>query len=166
MLARPREGELPDGLPGELAPDEEPREGERPEGVGEGVGLAHGAPRPLPERDGREAEGQLERQVGRDDGEGREELPPGREEGREAGVGPLGRGAGPREAAVQVGVDDELPVAQRDDALLDELLEERDERPRPPLALVVDELRQLLREVLPPERAGRGGRGLRPRRGG
>ena len=160
LLARPREGELPDRLPRQLPLPEKPREGERPEGVGEGVGLAHRASRALAERDRREAQGQLERQVGGDDGERREELAPGRGKRRETGVGPLGRGAGTREAPVQLGVDDELPVAQRDDALLDELLEERDERPGPPLALVVDEPRQLLGKVLPPERAGGGVGGL------
>ena len=155
-----REGELPDRLPRQLPLPEKPGEGERSEGVGEGVGFAYGASRALAERDGREPQGQLERQVGRDDGERREELPPGRREGREAGVGPLGRRAGTREAPAQLGVDDELPVAQRDDALLDELLEERDERPGPALALVVDEPGQLLGKVLPPERAGGGVGGL------
>ncbi len=160
LLARPRERELPDRLPRQLPLPEKPREGERPEGVGEGVGLAHGASRAFAERDRREAQGQLERQVGGDDGERREELAPGRGKRRETGVGPLGRGPGTREAPVQLGVDDELSVAQRDDALVDELLEERDERPGPPLALVVDEPRQLLGKVLPPERAGRGVGGL------
>ena len=157
MLARPREGELPDRLPRQLPLPEEPREGERPEGVGEGVGLAHRAARPLAERDRREPQGQLERQVGGDDGEGREELAPRRQERREAGVGPLGRRAGAREAPV--------PLARRRRAARRAAETTRRSTscsrsetsgPGQPWRLVVDEPRQLLREVLPPEGAGRG----------
>ena len=166
LLSRPGEGELPDRLPRQLPLPEKPGEGERSEGVGEGVGFAYRASRALAERDGREPQGQLERQVGGDDGERREELPPGRREGREAGIGPLGRRAGTREAPAQLGVDDELPVAQRDDALLDELLEERDERTGPALALVVDEPGQLLGKVLPPRARRRRRWRSPPRRAG
>ncbi len=160
VLARPGQCELPDRLARELPLPEKSGECERAEGIGEGVGLAHGATRTLAEGDRREAQRQLERQVGRGDGEGREELAPGGRERRQAGVGPLGGSPGTGEAAVQAGVDDELTVSQRDGALLDELLEERDQRSRPALALVVDEPRQLLGQVLPAERAGGRARGL------